>query len=324
MERILIIINKSWEADAVFAALFNDDFKLGLPDNLQQLWKTMSHDDLDYPFKGKQGDAKPRVTFTVANFCIEIWCLNTVMTPRQDNTDFFYYSRAIQKAADLPKIFNYSTDPIKLLIAYGTAGLPSEVSKNGGIVVGSKIFPYNAGKTKPNFTYTNVKMGTQVVSTISQDFFDKLNIGASSIAMRLYFETSVLATPQNPSNAFQLIADPKIVAIGDINVSSYMDFDECDKAALTAYSDLQKATPVYKTDIAYSVETTHSVIRLESPCDNFIFVSAITDRDAYFDSEVTPKVHAQNFSASFNGGVFFNFFIPFLFNYYLPGTVAGL
>jgi hypothetical protein len=209
-------------------------------------------------------------------------------------------------------------------VAYGTAGVPSEISKNGGIVVGSKIFPYNAGKTTAELTYTNPAMGTQVVSTISQDFFDKLNTAISSIAMKLYFETSALSPPQNPSNAFQFVADPHIVAIGDINVSSYKDFDECDKAALQAYADLQKKTPAYKPDIAYSVETTHGVIRLESPCDNFIFVSAITDRDAYFDNEVTPKSHAQNFSASFNGGVFFNFLIPYIFNYYFPGTVPGL
>jgi hypothetical protein len=114
MERIIIIINKSWEADAVFAALFNDDFKLGLPDNLQQFWKSMPHHNLNYPFKGKQGVAKPRVTFTLKNLHIEIWCLNTVMTPPQNANDSFYYSRAIQKAKDLARSSIIQKNPSNL------------------------------------------------------------------------------------------------------------------------------------------------------------------------------------------------------------------
>ena len=96
-----------------------------------------------------------------------------------------------------------------------------------------------------------------------------------------------------------------------MNTNSYADFDASDKEALTDYNKLNKAT-----EPAYSIETTHAVIRCESKCDNFIFISAITDRDAYFDNEVTPRSHAQNFSAAFNGGVFMNWFVPFLFSYY--------
>jgi hypothetical protein len=56
------------------------------------------------------------------------------------------------------------------------------------------------------------------------------------------------------------------------------------------------------------------LLREKIQVKKFIFISAITDRDAYFDNEDLPKSHAQNFSASFNGGVFLNWFIPLLFD----------
>lgn len=313
MNRIVIVVNKTWEADAAFAAMFNNDFRKTLP-GYDILYKDIKVQNLDYPWNEKYGATAPRVIYSRGNLQVEIWCLNTVMTENPDPNDPFYYSRAYQKAKDFPRILQYSADPIKLIAAYGTAGAPTEVTKNGGIVIGAGIFPYNANLVADDKKYNSDKFGTMVNSGISQDFFDKLNLGMSSINMKLYFETAALTPPNHPSNAFQFIADKNIIAVNDINVNSYDDFKSCDPAALAAFTDFKKKNQLKQT--AYSIETTHGVIILESKCENFIFISAITDRAAYFGSEVTPKLHAQNFSAAFNGGVFFNWFIPFLFQYF--------
>ena len=44
----------------------------------------------------------------------------------------------------------------------------------------------------------------------------------------------------------------------------------------------------------------------------FMFISAITDRDAHFNQEDVPRASAQNFSCAFNGGIFLSWFLPFL------------
>lgn len=280
----------------------------GIP-NWQDLYKGIAIKLNNYPWDGRYSETVPRVIYTKGELQIELWCLNSVMTENPNNNDSYYYSRASQKAKDFGRILAYSNDLIKLVIAFGTAGAPTEVSKNGGVVVGSYIFPYDAGKEDKDKRYETNFFGEPVASTITNDFFDVMNLGMAKAALRLYFETAVLSTPNAPVGIFPFIADKNIVAVGDINTKSYADFKVCDAAAVQAFNDLKKSQSL--SQIPYSVDTTHSVIRLECKCDKFIFISAITDRYAYFDNEVTPRVLAQNFSASFNGGVFLNWFIPY-------------
>jgi hypothetical protein len=174
------------------------------------------------------------------------------------------------------------------------------------------VFPYNAQKEDESKQYKTNLFGQVVNSTISSDFFDTLNIGMSRLSSKLYFETAALAPPNNPNGIFPFFADRDIVAISDFNIKSYADFKTCDAAAVDAFNKIKKEQKLPQT--AYSVDTTHSLIRLESGCDRFIFISAVTDRLAYFDYEVTPRVLAQNYCASFNGGLFLSWFIPYFFN----------
>jgi hypothetical protein len=308
MKRIIIICNKSWETDAVLSALFNDDIRYpGL--DYTSASKPFKVVYSEFPWKRQQGTAQPRAIFQTVQYSFEIWCLQNVMTLNPNPADFYYYSRSIQKATDFPKILQFAADEIQLVVAFGTAGVPSEVTKNGGVVVGSHAFVYDANSPLIPVKYTNPQIGQLVDSAISQDFFDQLNSQISRIQTKLYFETTALSPPINSSSVFQLFADKNITALSDVNVGSYAEYKTADQAAIQAYANL-KASPV-----GYSVETTHGLIRLESHSDRFIFVSAITDRDAYFDNEVTPKVHAQNFSAAFNGGMFLSWLIPFVNSY---------
>jgi len=327
MERVLIIINKSWEADAALAAMFNPEFKKsskGFPKEYFDQYDTGAiqvHQKGGYPLSNKE--VQPRIIYIKGNLQIEVWCLNNIMTKPigEDASDSFYYSRSHQKAVDFPKIIKYSSDPIKLIAAFGTAGLPSEVSKNGGIVIGSSVFAHDSKKIKDKPRYENPKFEQVVRSSIDQKFFDNLNLAMSETSLQLYFESAALSTPNNPASLFTFMADKGLVAIGDVNAGKYEDFKEGDKESLNSFiavkrDNVTKGDGSLATQIPMSIETTHCIMRLESNTDDFIFISAITDRYAYFDSEVSSRELAQNFSASFNGGIFLNWFVPFCFDYF--------
>lgn len=330
MERILIIINKSWEADAALAAMFNPEFKSakkGFPEDYAKQYQDKTIQTIQkggYPLRdGEQDEVQPRIIYIKGNLQVEVWCLNNIMAKPAgvDKNDSFYYSRSLQKALDFPKIIRYSNDPIKLIAAFGTAGLPSELSKNGGVIVGSSIFTYDSNKIDPAHHYSNPKFGQVIKSTIDRKFFDNLNLAMSDAALKVYFEGAALSTPNNPASLFTFMADKNLVAIGDVNSGSYNDFKTGDYDAFKSFKDAKKVNITtgdksLANQIPMSIETTHCIMRLESNIDDFIFISAITDRYAYFDSEVSSRELAQNFTASFNGGIFLNWFIPFCFEYY--------
>jgi hypothetical protein len=320
MKRVLIIINKSWEADAALSAIFNDDICHPSLDYKKAAGIfTLQRNILDFPRERDQGSPTPRAVFTTANYQYELWCIQNIMTPQpKGNTDPLYYSNSYQKSVDFPKILAYSAEAVAMVVAFGTAGAPTEVSKNGGLVIGSNVFIYDVPHQLPVYPkYDRPEFGQLVPSSVAPKLFDRLNLGLSPLAMHLYFEGKALLPPINPAPNFPLVADGSIVAVSDVNIASYADFATADPDALAAYS---KAYPPPKSPVAYSVETTHGIIRLEAGCANFMFISAITDRDAYFNQEDVPRASAQNFSCAFNGGIFLSWFLPCLeSNYALVG-----
>ena len=64
--------------------------------------------------------------------------------------------------------------------------------------------------------------------------------------------------------------------------------------------------------IVGSVETTHGVIRLCVPSEQFLFVSGIPNRMGYFNMETAPRGYAQNYAASHNAAVALAWMIPTL------------
>jgi hypothetical protein len=311
MKRILIIINKRFEADAVISAIGNADSSF-LTTNLYSNNKYLIQ-DLRFPWNpDEQGIGKPRAIVNGIIYLFEIWCIQDFMSPPESgDTDVLYYSRSSQKAKDFSKLLEYSSDEVSLVIAFGTAGVPTEVTKNGGIVMGSNVYIYDAAASDypEEKRYKRTEFQKLVTSDIGQLLFDKLNIELSTLKSKLYFEKTTLTPPINPAGQFQVAIDRSIVAISDVNISTYDQFKSADLAAINSYKDYLK---INHTPVAYSVETTHGIIRLECGSTQFVFISAVTDRDAYFDNEVTPRSSGQNFSASFNGGLFLSFIIPII------------
>jgi hypothetical protein len=326
MKRILIIINKAFEADAALSAIFDPDIchpDLDFGKSGPRVFDLVK-DELRYPWDFNQGAGRPRAVFKTRNFQYEIWCVQNIMTPPVDNTNSMYYSYSYQKVADFPKILNYSTEPVVMVAAFGTAGCPTEVSKNGGLVIGSNAFIYDvpppAASNPPTPSvsrYESDQFGKLLSSIVNPELFAQLNLALAPLYMRLYFELKTLLPSIDPAPNFPLVADPSIVAVSDMNIVSYAQFATADAAALKAYSNaypppINPPVPPANYNIPYSVETTHGLIRLQADCDNFMFISCITDRYAYFNNEVTPRASAENFACAFNGGIFLSWFLPFL------------
>ena len=126
MKRILIIANKSWELEPALNALLNAKFKpkeLRLPDTL------------DYPRTKKQGEAYPNATWVMNDKVFELWCIEHIMTPCPDIIKFpRYYSSSAHKNIDLPKIFNYSSDEVVLVVAFGTQDILQDFRKMAALL----------------------------------------------------------------------------------------------------------------------------------------------------------------------------------------------
>jgi hypothetical protein len=302
MKRILIITNKSWELEPALSALLNSKFKpkeLSLPDTI------------DYPRTKKQGEAYPNATWIISDKIFELWCIEQIMTPCPDIVKFpRYYSSSAQKNIDLPKIFNYSTDEIALVIAFGTAGYPSGLSKNGSVIIGSNIFIFNThpGGTNEESKWDDERFGKLIESSVSSDMLNKLKLLLSDYSTKLFFEKRLLRPPLNSPETQEVIFDKEILALSNVNVTKYNEYNEFDEKGLNTV----KITAVNKA--VGSVETTHGIIRLHAEDKPFLSISSIVDRVGYFDTEVDPKDNAQNFSGAFNGGIFIGWLIPQLSN----------
>jgi hypothetical protein len=291
LKRILIIANKSWELEPALNALLNPKFKpkeLSLPDTL------------DYPRTKKQGEACPNATWIINDKVFELWCIEHIMTPCPDIVKFpRYYSSSAQKNTDLPKIFKYSPDKVELVIAFGTAGYPSGLSKNGSIFIGSNIFVYNThpGGTNEESKWDDERFGKLIESNVSSDIVNKLRLHLSDSIVKSFFEKRLLRPPLNSPEVQQVCFDKEIIALSNVNVTKYNEYKEFDEKGLNA---VKNAVPNKSLG---SVETTHGIIRLHTEDNPFLFISSIVDRVGYFHTEVDPKENAQNFSGSFNGGI---------------------
>ncbi|MDR3714755.1 MAG: hypothetical protein P4L51_18220 [Puia sp.] len=152
MKRVLIIINRAFEADAALSAIFDPTIchpDLDFGKKRARVFDLIK-EELRYPWDFEQGAGRPRVVLKTKNYRYEIWCIQNIMTPPTDNSDSMYYSYSYQKVADFPKILAYSSDPVAMVVAFGTAGCPTEVSKNGGLVIGSNAFIYDVPTLSPD------------------------------------------------------------------------------------------------------------------------------------------------------------------------------
>jgi hypothetical protein len=304
MKRVLLIVNKSWEAEPILSALLDKKFRPAQPGDPTFL---------DHPRKTAQGQACPRATWQLTNYMVELWCIENIMEPNPGpQTLKGYYSSSEQKNKDLKKIFSWSAMEVALVAAIGTAAYHAQESVNGSIVIGSSIFIYDghpAGDENPESKWHDAAWFQKLVtSSVNEIFFTKLNAELNKEENKKYFKMRMLRPPLMSPDEQQIICDKELLALSNVNVTDYTEYEIMDKRGLQALEDANTGKTLG------SLETTHGVIRANAGDAPFIFISAIVDRVGYFASDVAPKEMAQNFSGSFNAGIFTGFLIAQLEN----------
>ncbi|NIM48050.1 MAG: hypothetical protein GTN78_00605 [Gemmatimonadales bacterium] len=131
-QRILVVANKSWEADPLVGVLLS---KEGVPRNLGSI-TVVNHPFFMSQRVGPDPVAKPRIEITLdapATSVVEVWCIEDLMNPKVSG------SSTLEKVRVLPWAFSYQEAP-DLVIAFGTAAAPGDVNLIGSVVVGSSVF----------------------------------------------------------------------------------------------------------------------------------------------------------------------------------------
>jgi hypothetical protein len=291
--RIVVVANKTYEADALMAVASNDMARSPSLDTPREvIWPR------EQPQQIQNIIRKPRCLIdvdsraSIPSATVEIWCLDDLMSLRLD------HGVSDNKARALAVVSEYGAAP-NGVIAFGTAGFPGEPSHNGCATVGGTIFIHDAAHDAEgdhsNWTWPD-HMGKLVPSKTPASFFSRV---VSDTTILNTINGDMLAAPINPAKPPQLIMAADAVAISSVNIPLKAKFATIDEMAITA---AQKAGA---TNII-SVETTHGIIRAQWPDVPFIFVTAIANRVGSFDTEAYNK-YTQEFVASHNAGIALNY-----------------
>lgn len=278
--RTLIVVNKSWEADAAMAVLRSakarpQSFPVAAPP------PTVS-----VPLLSGGGKmVAARGAFTSPSGGAELWCIQDLMDPAVSS------SSSQEKARVLPLALAAGPVP-SLVIALGTAAHTGDYSYNGCVVAGCQVFVHNPYAKKPN------SASNWVDPRFEQLVASPIPVGISWLDqdLRPAVEVHMLKPPLNPANVPTLIVSADFVALGSVNVTDYSQYVWVDPEAQ------EQLLAAGVRQAVGSVETTHGLIRLicGSP---FMFLSGIANRSGAIAAEVAPRDYAQNFVAAHNAAM---------------------
>lgn len=208
-----------------------------------------------------------------------------------------YQSSSERKAERLPLIFR-GTSP-DLVVAIGTAALPSEASENGDVVIGTEVFMHDGhpNGSNPDSKWNGGPFDQLLPSALSEATFKAFTKLDNNVADRL------LSVPLNPSWRARVLARQSYVALGTTNVTDPAEYEAADNTTLEAFLKARVAGK------AMSVETTHGLIRAQS-ASPFLFISGIANRVGWYGDEVIPRSYAQNMAAAHNAGVAVTWMLP--------------
>ena len=292
--RILIIVNKSWEAEPLAGVLTSD---YGRPSPFPGVTvpptATVRMND------GSSKTIAARIAFVTAAALCEVWCIKDLMDPTRSAAS------SEEKARVLPFVTAAGNAP-DLVVAFGTATMADANSYNGSVVVGSKAFVHNPYAKSPNPQSNWIPPIVDKVIEEQDTSVSKSIIAALGGDRRAFVESRLLAPPLNPAHPPILLPSSASVALSDVNVTNPDDYVWADPQTEKAFAQSAGNNTIG------SVETTHGVIRLAVPSPKFLFFSGIANRLGYFNMETAPRNYAQNFVAAHNAGVALASVIPTL------------
>jgi hypothetical protein len=228
-----------------------------------------------------------------------VWCIKDMMDPAKSS------SSSEEKARVLPFVAAGCPRP-NLVVAFGTATFPDQHSYNGCTTIGSSIFVHDPHASLPNpaSRWTDPEFG-KLLDCSRQPVNDKV-FAALDRQFRPQIEARLLPAPVNAAAPASLILAAGYVALSNVNITDFSEYAWADPEGLRACAE---AAPRQSVG---SVETTHGVIRLMVPSEQFLFVSGIANRAGYFNMEVAPRSYAQNFVAGHNAAVALAWMLPLL------------
>jgi hypothetical protein len=308
--KIMIVANKTWEASPLIQALFSDRSR---PTGLASVARVY---DPDVTPCITTGTPTPRATLAIPGHAtIEVWCIEDWMDPGAGS------SNTPEKVRVLPRFFSSSAGgpggSPDVVLAFGTAGIPTGLPFNGCVAVGTRCFIHDpfAGKPPPARVivrrdkrtepmWTDSRLDTLLTSTAPADFFRR-----AQDAARYAAEARFVAPPIHAGAPLTVLAGNGFASLGTVNVTNYDDYVWADPAVLKAFNQGQIQNEVG------SQETTHGLVRLAAEdffgaTPQFFYVSGITDSLGLFDMEVGPRQYAQNFAAAHNAGVALAWLLP--------------
>jgi len=294
MQRILVVANKSWEADPLVSVCFDPKLR---PSSVLDAWTAGDAGLFSSPGNGARPlGVKPaaRCVCAAASASVEVWCIEDWMGGANHS------SSKVKIEQVLPQILAAGKPP-DFVIAFGTAGFPDVATSNGCVAMGSNVFLFNPyRRAMPGVQHDDAgdwddenKVGRLLTSKEGAAVVAQFSINPD---LRFPIDARLNSPPANPANPPVLLPAANYVALSEVNITNYDDYAWTDRLA---FEECRKANPAVPVG---SIETTHGLIRCM--CDApFIFVSGITDRLGYFNQELGPRTVAQNFAAAHNAGI---------------------
>lgn len=306
--RIVIVVNKWWECEAMLTAMLNSNaFPPKLSDgSVTAPWCDTSSPSSPRSQANNANNPTNRATFsytqTVAGvvsivFTVEVWCVSDLLDRATDLSTSSSSAKAFHMK---DKLFKPGGALPDLVIAVGTAGTATEFpNRAGGVAVGGQVFlhnahPPNTPDANPLSDWSDPLQDTLITPSIDKLFFEQIATFDSATAL-LHF----LPLRRNASPSPVITTGLTDVGLGTLNVTDYNEYKFKDPETVASFTARELSVT------AVSLETTHGLIRLASDPAPFLFVSGITDVYLHFDEQVgvPGMADAQNFAAAYNTGI---------------------
>ncbi|MDB5072259.1 MAG: hypothetical protein JWM87_3370 [Candidatus Eremiobacteraeota bacterium] len=283
--RLLVVVNKVWEADPLEGALSAGPSAVSesyrpRPDSVQ--------------FVRVQGTRGMRGYVTAAkDLRTEIWCIEELIPDGADK------SSSLEKAKVLSPLLS---DPsVRLVIATGTAASSPDIppwgsTQNGCVAIGRNAFVHDGNPgAEPAKHWPPPAADSVLASALSSS-------GFAQLLREPDFSTAVgarmLKPPNDPAVNVGTLIDADSVALSDVNVTDSKMYAVADNATFEAFKALHHGGTVA------AIDTTLGVIRSCTPEKiPFLFVAGIVNRAYHFGDEVAPRPYAQNFAGAHNAGI---------------------
>lgn len=312
--RIVVVVNKYWEADPVIGVLSSDGNREWFrPRPVVPRARPPGIGPLELrPVLGPEpgGDpaaapAIPRLTFQVGGAAVEVWALQDLMDPTKSS------SLSAEKVRVLGRLWE-NRPPASIIVAVGTAAAPSGAGATnpGSVVVGQRFLLHDGDPTASERVVLPPGTADALLdSGMGVGGVDVLGPVPASVADAI--RRRFLRPPSGDEPMDFRISDA-LVSVGTINIVRYSEYKKADPKSLGAFEAAASAPESPKGLAAASVETTHGLIGLAARQHDtpFMWVSGIANAVGAFDDVVAPREYAQDFAAAHNAGVAVAWLLP--------------